>query len=170
MRDVAARLARIFESQHGVIGRSQALASGMTRKGIEVRLRNGSWRSYLRHTYVVAGAPRTWRQRLMEACLWAGESALASHRAAAALWHLPGFAEGFVEITTNKHVASPLACVHRTTTRSGMDIVRRDGIPVTAPHRTIIDYVQSSLRGSWRNLSTSSLCEVRRRLTSCGDS
>jgi very-short-patch-repair endonuclease len=139
MRDVASRLAHIFESQHGVISRSQALDSGMTRKGIEVRLRNGSWRSHLRHTYVVAGAPRTWRQRLMEACLWAGESAFASHRAAAALWNLPGFGEGLVEITTTKHIASPLVCVHRTTTLSGLDIVRRHGIPVTAPHRTVID-------------------------------
>jgi len=75
----------------------------------------------------------------MEACLWAGESALASHRAAAALWNLPSFAEGFVEITTTKHLSSPIVCVHRTTGRSGLDVVRRDGIPVTAPHRTVID-------------------------------
>lgn len=75
----------------------------------------------------------------MEACLWAGESALASHRAAAALWNLPGFAEGFVEITTTKHVSSTFVCVHRTTGRSGLDVVRREGIPVTAAHRTVID-------------------------------
>jgi very-short-patch-repair endonuclease len=139
MGDTAARLARILESQHGVISRSQALASGLTRKGIEIRLRNGSWRSNLPHTYAIAGAPRTWKQRLMEACLWAGETALASHRAAAALWNLPGFTERFIEITTTKHLSSEVVSVHRTTTISGMDVVSRDGIPVTAPHRTIID-------------------------------
>ncbi len=69
MKEVSARLSRILETQHGVISRSQALAAGLTRKGIEVRLRTGSWRSQLPGTYVVAGSPRTWRQRLMEACL-----------------------------------------------------------------------------------------------------
>lgn len=139
MKEVSARLARILETQHGVIGRSQALAAGLTRKGIEVRLRSGSWRSHLPGTYVVAGSPRTWKQRLMEACLWAGEAALASHRAAAALWKLPGFAERIVEITSTKHCASPDVLVHRTTTLPSLDVVRREGIPVTAPHRTIID-------------------------------
>lgn len=137
MRAIAARLARILETQHGVIGRSQALAAGLTRKGIEVRLRNGTWRSNLPGTYVIAGSPRSWRQRLMEACLWA--AALASHRAAAALWKLPGFAEKAIEITALKHIASPDVLVHRTTTLPSLDVVRREGIPVTAPHRTIID-------------------------------
>ncbi len=75
----------------------------------------------------------------MEACLWAGEAALASHRAAAALWKLPGFAEKAIEITALKHIASPDVLVHRTTTLPSLDVVRREGIPVTAPHRTIID-------------------------------
>ena len=139
MRDAAARLARILETQHGAISRSQALAAGLTRKGIEVRLRTGSWRSQLPGTYVVAGSPRTWKQRMMEACLGAGEAALASHRAAAALWKLPGFAEKTIEITTLKHIASPDVLVHRTTSLPSLDAVRREGIPVTAPHRTIID-------------------------------
>ena len=75
----------------------------------------------------------------MEACLWAGETALVSHRAAAALWKLPGFAERIVEITSTKHFASPDVLVHRTTTLPSLDVVRREGIPVTAPHRTVID-------------------------------
>jgi very-short-patch-repair endonuclease len=139
MRDVAVLLARIFEAQYGVISRSQALGAGMTRKGIEVRLRTGTWRSQFPGTYVVAGSPRSWRQRLMEACLWAGEAALASHRAAAALWKLPGFAESLIEVTVQKHISSPHVLVHRTTTLPSLDAVRREGIPVTAPHRTIID-------------------------------
>jgi very-short-patch-repair endonuclease len=75
----------------------------------------------------------------MEACLWAGESALVSHRAAAALWDLPGFMEHHIEVTTQKHVQSAHVLVHRTTTKSGIDCSRRDYIPVTAPHRTVID-------------------------------
>jgi very-short-patch-repair endonuclease len=75
----------------------------------------------------------------MEACLWAGESALISHRAAAALWDLPGFAEQLIEVTATKHVRSEHVRVHRTRTISGIDCATRDSIPVTAPHRTIID-------------------------------
>lgn len=138
MHTIDRSLALLFEVQHGVISRSQALAAGLTPKAIEVRLRSGRWSSRLSRTYVLAGSPPTWRQRLMEACLWAGDS-VASHRSAGPLWDLPGFSESIIEITTTKHLVSRLVRVHRTTALGGIDIVRRDGIPVTAPHRTIID-------------------------------
>lgn len=111
----------------------------MTPRMIQLRLECGRWRSRLSRTYTLAGAPPTWRQRVMEACLWAGELCVASHRSAGALWQLPGFSESFVEITVTKHLVGPRVRVHRTTALDPIDIERRDGIPVTSPHRTVID-------------------------------
>jgi len=52
--------------------------------------------------YRLPGAPRTWLQSLMRVCLWAGDDAVASHLAAAALWGFDGFGEGPLEITASK--------------------------------------------------------------------
>ena len=47
----------------------------------------------------MAGAPATWHQRLMAACLVGGPGAVASHRSAGALWGLDGLAPGPIEVT-----------------------------------------------------------------------
>ena len=49
--------------------------------------------------YRVGGAPQTWHQDLMAACLAAGSDSRVSFRAAAALWELEGFSPDVLEIT-----------------------------------------------------------------------
>ena len=75
----------------------------------------------------------------MAACLWAGPGAVASHRTAAAIHDLPGFKPGIIEITTSRRISAPGIIVHRCRMKAGIDSTVCDGIPVTAPHRTIID-------------------------------
>jgi hypothetical protein len=87
--------------------------------------------------YRLPGAPVTWKQRALAACLISGPGAVVSHRSAAVLWGVSGFRPGRLEITVppGRSGRNALARVHR----SGVEGVRRDGIPVTRPGRTIAD-------------------------------
>jgi very-short-patch-repair endonuclease len=91
--------------------------------------------------YRVAGAPPSWRQRLLAACLACGRGAVASHRAAAALWAFPGVAEGTVEVSVpgERRVARPGILVHRASALPHVDLAVVDAVPVTAPTRTVVD-------------------------------
>ncbi len=102
--------------------------------------------------YAFAGVPPTDRQRLMAACLWAGDGAVASHRAAGSLWDIEGFTAAPVEISTTVGGSRPpkgVVC-HRVASMPppeaplkapdpGRDVTRRQGIPVTTPARTLLD-------------------------------
>src|SRR5688572_24198920 len=82
-------IARLFASQHGVVTRRQALAHGMPAHRIDHLLKVGRWERAHPGVYRLFGSSATWHQRLLAACLAAGDPAVASHRAAASLW---GFA------------------------------------------------------------------------------
>lgn len=97
-----------------------------------------------------AGAPDTWRQRLMAACLWGtvalpdrwpkGAGAVVSHQAAAALHALDGFPEGPAVITSARQprFAGSSLTVHRASP-DGRFTVMKDGLPVTNVARTLVD-------------------------------
>jgi very-short-patch-repair endonuclease len=133
------QLQRLFEAQHGVVHRRQLLSMGLTRSAIQERLAAGHWEAVLPSTYRLVGAPRTWHQSVMAACLWAGPEAVASHRTAAALLDLPGFKPGIIEITTSRRLAAKGVVVHRCRMNARIDTTTFNGIPITAAHRTIID-------------------------------
>ena len=139
MNGVLQRLAVLFERQHSVIHRHQALAAGLSRAAIARRISSGEWEVMLNGTYRLAGSPRTWHQLVMAACLWAGPGAVASHRTAAALQGLPGFEPSVIEITTSRRLTAPGIVVHRCRLDAGIDVTTCHGIPVTAAHRTVID-------------------------------
>jgi hypothetical protein len=89
--------------------------------------------------YRVPGTPRTWLQSLMAVCLWAGGDAVASHRAAAALWGLDGFEEGPLEVTAGKkNQCSARFKVHQPRVAPNL-VTRKHGIPVTNAARTLLD-------------------------------
>ena len=112
---------------------------GVTRGAIQKKLARGEWVPVLPATYRLSGSPQTWHQRVMAACLWAGPGAVASHRTAAALLDLPGFKPGVIEITTSRRLSATGIIVHRCRMNARIDNSTCDGIPTTAPHRTIID-------------------------------
>lgn len=67
------RLARLLRRQYGVVSRSQALESGMTRGTIEYKLRpDGPWRQILPAVYLAVTGTATADQRDMAALLYAG--------------------------------------------------------------------------------------------------
>jgi len=133
------RLLELAGHQHYVVGRSQLLELGHPKK-IEYRLKNGSLERIHRSAYRVAGSPRTWRQSLTAACFAGGKFSVASFRAAAKLWDLPG-GEEVCEITSLRHRRSRHDGVipHESRFHSERDVTYVDGVPVTRPARTIND-------------------------------
>jgi very-short-patch-repair endonuclease len=138
--DADRRVAELAAEQHAVIGRHQALACGMTGPTLSRRLANGRLQRLLPGVYVVAGSPPSWIQRLTGACIAAGPTAVASHRAAARLWGLVD-GEQPLEVTVPLSRAPRLrhVAVHRSTDLTPEQVTRRRGVPVTNPLRTMVD-------------------------------
>src|SRR5436305_2104854 len=132
-----AAIAHLAVRQHGLLLRAQVLDVGLTDAMIDHRIRSGRWARVCPGLYRLAGVPVSWRQRALAACLVAGPGAVVSHRSAAVLWGVSGFRPGRVEITVPPGGSnrSTLARVHRSPVQG----VRRDGVPVTSPARTIVD-------------------------------
>ncbi len=130
---------QIAASQHGVLSRSQALAAGMRTGAIDTRLLSGRWRAVYPGVYVPRPVPDSWHQRLMGAVLWGGPTALASHRSAAALWHLDGIEERPIEISLKAGRRRRGVVTHRRARSDDPPVATRDGIPTTGIERTLLD-------------------------------
>ena len=125
------RCTMLAAEQHGCISFEQALRCGLSADAVFRRARSGRWRRILPSVYAVTGAPATWEQRLMAAVLWAGEGTAIARASAAALWKLPGFGPGRVEIyhATSKRSRSGVI-VHRVRL-DPRDATHLRGRPVT---------------------------------------
>jgi hypothetical protein len=128
------------ERHHGVT--SFALAVSVTSvDAAKSELRSDRW-SPMEGAYRLRGAPQTWEQRVMALTLAAGPSAAASHRSAAALLGIPGFARsGAPEVTTprrHRH-RDPSAIVHRWRPFPDHHLTVVDGIVTTRAARTLVD-------------------------------
>jgi hypothetical protein len=136
-------LHRLARRQHGLLTSAQAAAAGLTTRQRDHRVRTGRWLHLARTVYAVAGAPRTFHQRALAACLAAGPGAAASHRTAAHLLGLSPFArppDDIEVVVPLAHSArTPLATIHRTTYLPPADIATVARIPVTRPARTLVD-------------------------------
>jgi hypothetical protein len=139
---VAALAGALASTQHGAIARWQ-LITLVSRRMIDRAVESGELIRAAPEVYVLPGAPRTWKQRLMVAVLDAGPGACVSHRAAAILLGIAkrGALE-VVEITAPRTrserlegviVHKPLDLVYER------DVMIVDGIPCTGPLRTLVD-------------------------------
>src|SRR5437870_795717 len=126
-------------SQHSAISHRQALDVGLTRTQIRQRRTSGRWRAACHGVYVLAGAPASWQQRAMVACLAGPDGTVASYLTAAALF-------GLAKAPLVPHVTVPRgssgrfrrAVVHKATLDRG-DVGVVDGMPCTRPARTLVD-------------------------------
>jgi hypothetical protein len=150
--------------QHGVIDRVQALEAGVTSGQINWRFRSGRWTEVQPGVYLIGGAPRTSRGRLMAACLWGGPTAVASHRAAGHLWNLAGVEPGFIEIVVDRCLRSESVIVHRVPAPPQC-ILHRDSIPVCDPTTTIFQL--AAVLPPFR-LEVALDCAMRLKLTHVG--
>ena len=134
------KLDKIATRQHGVVTRAQALTV-MTRGQLQRRVASGHL-VRLRHTvYRVEGSPETWHQRLMAACLAAGDGAYVSFRAAAALWGFEGFAQDVLEVTVPAERRARLegVTVHDSLVVGPAHVAILNRIPTASVARTLCD-------------------------------
>lgn len=136
-RDAA--LAAIAVRQHGLFTRAQARACDFSRGAIDVRIQRGTWIAADHGVYRTATTPTSYQQRLLAACL-AGP-AVASHRAAAALWGLPGIADTPLEVTAVRHRrrCSTDVIWHESVRLDSRETTSIDNVPVTRVTRTLLD-------------------------------
>jgi predicted transcriptional regulator of viral defense system len=86
--DFDRRLLELAGRQHYVVARQQLREFG-TERQIEHRLAKGRLERIHEGVYRIVGSPKTWRQRLLAACLASSGANAASFRACARAWELP---------------------------------------------------------------------------------
>lgn len=162
VEDVAARFA---SRQHGLVTRQQLLGAGVPSKVVERRVTRRRLRPVHRGVYLV-GPVVPPRAAEMAACLACGCHAAVSHGSASALWKMtpPRRPRAPVHVLVVGHARRrPGILVHRTVRRHADEVVRRDGIPVTSPARTLYDLADS---GRARTVERALARALRRELTS----
>ncbi|HEX2701508.1 MAG TPA: hypothetical protein VHM89_15010, partial [Acidimicrobiales bacterium] len=92
-------LRRLAGVQYSVVSREQARGLGATTTALRNRLAGPDWDAPTGRVMRLTGSSHSIRQALMTAVLDAGPGTVVSHGSAAALWRLPGFAFGDVEVS-----------------------------------------------------------------------
>jgi very-short-patch-repair endonuclease len=139
-RNADGLIAEVAAAQYGIFTRVQARRAGLTDRQVRLRVESGRIERLALHVFRVAGCPPSWRQRLMAACLAAGEGTAASHRSAAALHRFDGYEPGIVEITvpqSRRDFRMRGVIVHSSSYWSDEDVGVVGGIPVSTPERTL---------------------------------
>lgn len=134
-------LAAVARSQKALFTLEQARDAGYSLREIQHRRETGRWDQVHSGVYRVAGAPASWDQRVLAACLAAGSGAVVSHRSAARLWCIDESGRPHVELTVpaGRYHRLDGVVVHRSTDLGASGITARNGIPVTTPARTLVD-------------------------------
>jgi very-short-patch-repair endonuclease len=135
--------AQLATRQHGVVGREQLVALGVSPHAIDHRVRTGRFIAVFRGTYAVGHAALSDAGRMRAALLTAGPGAALSHRSAAALHKLIPSMPPFVEVTVTSapRRSRPGLVIHAT--RHPIQAAVIGGLPVTAPLRTLVDLAPS---------------------------
>lgn len=133
------RIAELAERQHGVVGRGQLLALGVSAEGVDVRRENGRLHGIHRGVYSVGHRVLSQRGRWMAAVLACGEGAVLSHRSAAALWGIRRSSRARIDVTSPRNARSGGAIQRRYSVLPPDEVTKLEGIPVTVVPRTIFD-------------------------------
>jgi very-short-patch-repair endonuclease len=149
--------------QLGLITGRQATDLGFTATQVKGRVAAGRWRRIARDVFVITGAPPTWQQQVLAACLAGPQGAVASHLSAAALWHLSDPSPlPHITVPRTASIRLRIARVHRSEL-DAVEITRMGTIPLTRVPRTLVDLASGlSPRALERAVDTA----LYRRLTS----
>jgi very-short-patch-repair endonuclease len=140
-RDAA--LALFAGRQQGHVTRAQALAAGMGPGAFQGRVDRGYLHRVHRGVYRVGHTAPLEFDREMAAVLACGTRTVASHPSAAYLWALGPRPEGDVHVTGPDRRNRRGVRLHRSPVDPS-DVVRRHGVPVTKPARTLVDFAASA--------------------------
>ncbi len=134
--------AQIAGRQHGVITYKQLRGVGISQAAIQRRVAAGRLFRVHRGVYAVGHNGLSNHGRWKAATLACGERAVLSHRSAAELWGLLKASDSDPHVTVRSSSGRPhrpgiVLCRSSTLTRA--ETTARDNIPVTRPHRTLLD-------------------------------
>src|SRR5262249_5396034 len=126
----------------GLVTRAQLVALGYRTGQIERMVSGGRLERIARAVYRIPGSVPTSRQRLLAEVWAAGHGAVATDRAAAALWRIPRFSDGPLDVLrgwrgSRSRRGSSLA-LHETCLLPAHHVADVDGIPVTSPELTLL--------------------------------
>jgi very-short-patch-repair endonuclease len=139
-RRIERKLDRFAMNRHGLVTRSEAIRFGMSPTQLRVQLRNGELVRLRPGVYRVCGAPSSWEQTVLAACLSTG--GIASHHTACRLFEST--------VVTAEKLMLSVSRGHRPVGAKGVVLRRVVGfgegetterlrIPVTSPLRTLAD-------------------------------
>lgn len=123
---------------HGVISRSEAVDSGLSKRTVDRILASGEWIGLLPGVYALRGSPATFMRRVVAAYTWAGAGALMSHSTSAKLLGLDGVEPFGIEVSTPRRLRSKKVVVHQRTT-ADIPSVRIDCIQAAKVEPTLLD-------------------------------
>ena len=131
----------IGDSQLGIVTFGQLIDRGLTQRQIERSIESRLLERLSIGVFRVRGAPVTYQQRLVAACLAIGSEAAASHRAATMLHDLLRYRTSPIEVTTNRLRSPEIAgvVVHRLADLHERWVQLVDGVRVTSVARTLVD-------------------------------
>jgi very-short-patch-repair endonuclease len=135
-------IARLAAKQHGIATHQQLREAGLGRNSISHRARTGRLHRIHRGVYALGHAGLAREGRWMAAVLACGDTAVLSHRSAAALWRLLPASAGPVHVsiaTRSGREKRTGIRLHRPKKLPARQVTLRHRIPVTTPARTIAD-------------------------------
>ena len=138
----------IAASQYALFTGAQWKAAGLSRRQLQYKKASGLVREIHPGVFALAGAPASFEQQVLAACLSVG--GVASHRCAALLWGFRKFEAASVEVLVRKdHTPSRQGVkvlVWRTGRLDDADTTVVRGIPITRRARTLLDLCDVSPR------------------------
>ncbi len=139
-------IAWIARRQLGLVTVSQLGRAGLSRTQIESRARRGRLHRIHRGVYLVGHSVPPPGSRELAAVLACGADSFLSHRAAAALWGLARHQAAEVDVTVvrGRSRSRSAIAVHRVKELHPDDQAEANGIPVTAPARTLLDFASQA--------------------------
>lgn len=140
---------RLAATQHGVVARRQLLERGLSAQAVQHRIERGRLHRVERGVYAVGRSELSRHGWWMAAVLGCGSGAVLSHGSAAALWGVERERRGTIEVSIP--VSTPRrhgrVLVYRRPNLRSVEVVVRNGVPVTSLVRTLIDIASQLDRG-----------------------
>ncbi len=140
-RSVDEAVHEIAATQHGCVHSAQIAAAGGDRALIRRRVRAGRWTRLHPDVVHLPGRPVSWTTAIWAAHLQFGAESVVSHESAAELHGIEGTLRGVLSLIVprpHRHESAKVR-IHRLTDLRPDHVVRKDGLPVTTPARTILD-------------------------------
>jgi Transcriptional regulator, AbiEi antitoxin len=140
-------VADLAAHQHGIVSASDLSRLGYSRANVSSEVVRGRLHRLHRGVYAVGHTSVSRHGQCLAAVLACGEGSLLSHRSAAWLWGFTSRWQLPTEVTTpTPRRSRPRIAAHSARTLRAVDRDAREGIPVTAAPRTLLDFAAADPR------------------------